>query len=179
MLASVGVFVEYLPVRKMSKCCFSPHNFPQEPKKLSEYKTHPNWVNFSNTIRPQNDATVDVGAEKKTYSPQPTKSPSVGLKTGPVSRHHHCVYLRLQSRRGTRFIYRIHQRYPAGFGAGIVTAAPMGICLWTPPEVCEFSERKKERRGCGCWGSETGDNSGWKVKQKSILTIQNDHMCSF
>lgn len=118
-----GCFVEYCPLRKMSQCSFPPYKFSAAFWEIPEYKAP--WTSRFFKCKMTSEWWYNTcGSRKKIYSPQPTKSPSIWLKPGPVSQHYHCVYLRLQSRRGTRFIYRIHQRYPVGFGAGIVT----GVC---------------------------------------------------
>lgn len=70
-------------------------------------------TNFLN-VQPRNHDTTHVGVEEKPVWFRPQKTPSVWLRNGPVSQHCDCVCIRLQSRRGIKFSYRIHQESPRG-----------------------------------------------------------------
>lgn len=65
-------------------------------------------------VQPRNHDTTHVGVEEKPVWFRPQKTPSVWLRNGPVSQRCDCVCIRLQSRRGIKFIYRIHQESPRG-----------------------------------------------------------------
>lgn len=119
--------IRAFPVRRLAFCCFPPITFHSNWE-IPE-KTPLEQVHLSNIIWPQSDDTIHVVVERNILAMANKKSQHL-VVTGPVSQHYHCVYLRLQSRRGTRFIYRIHHQYPVGFGAGIVTV----VCCKNPWE---------------------------------------------
>lgn len=92
VLSFLKCLVGNCPTRKLSGCCSPPPS------------CRTNWEIPESNSRIWSNYRMMLQYMWTHQSHQ--KVPSIWLRTGLVSQHYHRVYLRLQSRRGTRFIYR-------------------------------------------------------------------------
>lgn len=139
-------------------------------------------------VQPRNHDTTHVGVEEKPVWFRPQKTPSVWLRNGPVSQRCDCVCIRLQSRRGIKFIYRIHQESPRGILGQVLKLLRAVGFRWRPNtnshEACAlcrvvvwFGGWGGGRHSWGCWSGRR-TRCGGRAFQKcaEICFVKLEHL---
>lgn len=116
------------------------------------------------------------------------KNPSVWLRNGPVSQRCDCICIRLQSRRGIKFIYRIHQESPRGILRQVLKLLPAVGFRWRPNtnshEACAlcrvvvwFARMGRGEALLGCWSERRTRNVQQSVLSSWSTWLQNRFKC--